>query len=78
MVTEEEVGTSEMHEMNIRQTPVESDAGEASSVPIDQSSASIDLQQLPPQLEGVVSIPRFFSQQCIPILTINRIASINV
>ena len=56
MVTEEEVGTSEMHEMNIRQTPVESDASEPSSVPTDQSSTSFDLQQLTPQLEGVVSI----------------------
>ena len=59
MVTEEEVGTSEMHEMNmIRQPPVESGAGEAgegSSVPTDQNTPS-DLQQVIPQLEGVVSI----------------------
>jgi len=55
MVMEEEVETSEMHEMNIHQTPVESDAGEASSVSTDQST-SFDLQQLPPQREGVVSI----------------------
>jgi len=55
MVAEEEVGTSEMHEMNTRQTLVESDAGEESSVPTDQSTF-FDLQQLPPQLEGVVSI----------------------
>ena len=53
MVMEEEVGTSEMHEMNIRQTPVESDADEAVST--DQST-SFDLQQLPPQLEGGASV----------------------
>ena len=55
IVTEEEVGTSKMHEMNIRQPPVKSDAGKASSVPTDQST-SFDLQQLISQLEGVVSI----------------------
>ena len=60
MVAGEEVGTSEMHEMNTRQTLVESDAGEGPSVPTNQST-SFDLQQLPPQLEGVVSIFSFFS-----------------
>ena len=60
MVTEDEVGTGEMHEMDTRQPSVKSDASEASSVaPGQPESASFDLQQLIAQFDGVVSISDF-------------------
>jgi hypothetical protein len=73
VVLEEEVGTSEMHGMSIRQPRVQNDPGQAPSLSANQST-SFDLPQLVSQLEGMDSIS---FRRYIPILTTHRTPSID-
>jgi hypothetical protein len=73
IVLEEEVGTSEMHRMSTRQPRVQSDAGQAPLLPVNQST-STDLPQLVSQLEGMDSIS---FRRYIQILTTHRTPSID-
>ena len=73
IVIGEEVGTSEMHRMSIRQPRVQSDAGQAPPLPANQST-SFDLPQLVSQLEGMDSIS---FRHCTSILITHRIPWIN-
>jgi hypothetical protein len=73
VVLDEEVGTSEMDGMSIRQPSVQSDAGQATPLSADQST-STDSPELASALDGMDSI---YFRRYISILTTYRNLSIH-